>query len=98
MAQLVGAGVAIGYTTYFIGLRYDIRSLTKSLLSAAVCGSVAWLISGLTAPSLLSMILTVALGVTIYVLALIWLCDRPTQEAVAWIRSQANQYLSFFSR
>jgi O-antigen/teichoic acid export membrane protein len=91
-AQCVGAAIAIGYTTFSVGLRYDLPSLGKSALGAVACGTVAWSISQLALSPLLSLALAISLGGATYLTALILLRDNPTQAAVGWLRAKFIRY------
>lgn len=97
-AQLIGASVAIGYTTVVVRLRYDHRSLIKSFVGACACSGVAWLMDSLLIPSIPNLFLTVIFSASIYVLALIGLRDRPAQEAMAWICGRAVRSMSMLHR
>jgi O-antigen/teichoic acid export membrane protein len=93
-AQTTAAVVIIGYTSISVGLRYDFNSISRSLISTVLCCMVAWLVVEAAATSLLIVLLAVILGAITYMVALVCLRDRPTQEIVTWMQEKAQRALS----
>lgn len=98
IAQLIGAGFAIGYTIRAIGFQYDTQSIIKSFISAGACGMSAWAVNQVVGFSSFGLVLTVAIGASIYILALFRLGDQPTHQAIKWVRLRTQGYLSSVGR
>jgi O-antigen/teichoic acid export membrane protein len=96
-AQVVGAAIAMGYTTFSVGLRYDFPSLGKSAIGAAACGTVAWLITQLAITPLLSLALAICLGAATYLIVLVLLRDDPAEAALGWVRAKLVRYYAVFA-
>lgn len=82
-AQFVCAGLIVGYGIFAVGLRVNLASLIKTLLSSIICGIIAKLILLLEMDPLFTLPLAIIVASISYLISLILLKDEPTTEILS---------------